>query len=498
MSTGVVRSSFRSVVRDAPFYLVVQGSQGLAGLVALSLYARALGPDDFGLYGLTITTILVTDAVFFGWAYQGALRYTADFEASRQSAPFWSTMMITASLVLLGVGVVWFGATVIVDASAHRLAQLLRVGFLTLTARIAFGLVVSALRATRQTPRYAVYSFVQSFGSLCLAAALLVTLRRHPDTILYSLALVTAILSAIEYRRLRRTWELHVRRFSPRLLKRAVTYGLPLVGASLGSLLLALADRYMLQLFRGPSEVGMYVAGYEIGDKILKTFFSVLTATSFPVLVQTNLGLGDGQSTALIRKTMHVYLLLIFPCALGLIGLGDDLTLLVLGTDFASASIVVPWVAAGTFLWGFSQVVAQFFQLQEKTSVLFYLLVPAAVINILLNIFLIPTYGIEGAALATFLAYGIYLTACFIAARESLHLLISIRTTLKAVVAGCVMLTVLVGVGALATSSVLTVLIGVVGGATVYTAVLLLLREEELRMALKVVQTLLRSRTKGT
>jgi O-antigen/teichoic acid export membrane protein len=193
-------------------------------------------------------------------------------------------------------------------------------------------------------------------------------------------------------------------------MHKSLLYGLPLAGASFGALILSVADRYMLEFIRGSSEVGNYSAGYDLADKTLKVLFTVLIASSFPIVMETLSRRGSLEAHRLINRLLRVYIVWMVPTTVMMIGFRKEVVRITLGEQFGSASVVLPWVAIGTLCWGATQILAQSFQIQEDTKPLLYWILAAAGLNVVLNLWLIPRYGVVGAAIATTMAYGAYVT----------------------------------------------------------------------------------------
>ena len=62
---------------------------------------------------------------------------------------------------------------------------------------------------------------------------------------------------------------------------------------------------------------------------------------------------------------------------------------------------------AGTLVYGSTWIFGAGFHLQRRTGLLASLMAGAAILNVALNVLLIPKYGLEGAVLATVGSYGV-------------------------------------------------------------------------------------------
>ena len=82
--------------------------------------------------------------------------------------------------------------------------------------------------------------------------------------------------------------------------------------------------------------------------------------------------------------------------------------------DYVNGYVVTPYLFLGPLLLMLYQVIANQFLVIKKTFPGMFILFTGAVINVALNIYLIPMMGIEGAAIATLTGYAISVCICAI------------------------------------------------------------------------------------
>ncbi|MFW5981369.1 MAG: polysaccharide biosynthesis C-terminal domain-containing protein, partial [bacterium] len=99
----------------------------------------------------------------------------------------------------------------------------------------------------------------------------------------------------------------------------------------------------------------------------------------------------------------------LLPSVFGIWALQADIENIILGEAFIRTEGLLPLIALGVFFFGLSQYYNKPFELKEKTKYIFYVLSIAALLNIILNIFFIPAFGVIGAAYTTLISYAFYL-----------------------------------------------------------------------------------------
>ena len=131
--------------------------------------------------------------------------------------------------------------------------------------------------------------------------------------------------------------------------------GRPITRQALASYALGYADRYVVQLFRGPAAVGLYSIGYVLGQGVVEVAMTPITAALNPRIIRE---VADDDAAAVRRTTRNAALLLLGLGALAVAGIlvAYALGLLELltpdGASTQQLAIVSILVAAATILQG--------------------------------------------------------------------------------------------------------------------------------------------------
>jgi O-antigen/teichoic acid export membrane protein len=151
-------------------------------------------------------------------------------------------------------------------------------------------------------------------------------------------------------------------------------------------------------------QVGIYSASYTLGH--FTTFLlTPISFTLFPV-VSKLWEKGDlSEVKRYMRNSIRYYLLICTPSIAGIYYAAPILLRRLASQEFVTSRYLILFITLGFFCVGIYNIYLYVIHLREQTKYLplFFLLV--ALINVVLNIFLIPQIGILGAAFSTFLAY---------------------------------------------------------------------------------------------
>ncbi|HYD66569.1 lipopolysaccharide biosynthesis protein, partial [Azospirillum sp.] len=116
-----------------------------------------------------------------------------------------------------------------------------------------------------------------------------------------------------------------------------------------------------------------------------------------------------------LRENFAIVLALCVPATVGLALTAEHVAVACLGEEYRAAGALMPWLAVAAFLSGVKiHVYDHVFHLKQRTGLLLLLNVPIAVLNVGLNLLLVPSWGIAGAMTAMLASYagGLVLTIC--------------------------------------------------------------------------------------
>jgi len=197
--------------------------------------------------------------------------------------------------------------------------------------------------------------------------------------------------------------------FSRSILSRQLKFSLPLVAAVFAFWFIDSSDRYLLKVFLPFSEVGLYNIGYNIGLSMMIIVGGFTLA--WPPYYYKNNQNDEGQT--ICNNVLKIYLLFVSVFVV-IISLASPVAIKILTTNrFYQAYTVVPWVAMAYFLKGPYIIFLMGVLMKNKTLWQLYLEGFAAVVNIGLNILLIPIFGREAAAITTLISYSIMVAGAY-------------------------------------------------------------------------------------
>jgi O-antigen/teichoic acid export membrane protein len=184
-------------------------------------------------------------------------------------------------------------------------------------------------------------------------------------------------------------------------------FGAPLVPAGLAMYGMNTSGRWFLQYFHGPDSLGVYAIGARFA-LLLAIGVETFRKAWWPIAMES-MHSDDGPST--FRMIARLYLGLGIAAIVLLTAASPWLVKWLTGPQFHGAWTVVGILCWQSLFYGLYLVASAGIFKAEKTYLNTYLMGGAVVINILLNIALVPTYAGMGAALATSITFFVWISA---------------------------------------------------------------------------------------
>ena len=190
--------------------------------------------------------------------------------------------------------------------------------------------------------------------------------------------------------------------------KELIIYSLPLILVSLLSLLQKWADIFILGFYRSASEIGVYSIAFSTAAllSIVPTALMSLFAPIATSLYASNKKNDIKKINNFVTKWIFTFNL---PFLLILIFFSKNLLQLVFGNEYLSGYLALIILGFSYLLLSLTHIYSNNLLIIKKTKLLSILVLISTLSNIILNILLVPRYGINGAAISTLVATVIFL-----------------------------------------------------------------------------------------
>jgi O-antigen/teichoic acid export membrane protein len=415
-----MRHHFVRLGRQTLIYGLSSSAPALVALLILPVVARHLTTAEYGVLELAITTIAVA-SVFVELGLTSASQrsffdYTDD--QPRERRVVLSTALITYAAGTVVATAVLIAARVPISEflfnSSHE-TNVVVVAAFTLPAVALVNFSREVMRLHFRVWQFLASSFLAAVvGSAAVLYALLVLHVTVTGVLLGTLigSAIAAVYGIVVVR-----GDLEVA-FSRPELRTMLHYGLPLVPMALALWALALIDRIMLSKLSSLSEVGEYGMANRLGAILTLAATAFATAYS-PFML--SLYSEDAEEEKAVRARVMIYVAVAFGLITVVVSLSARELFKLIAPGFHSAYEAVGLLAFGLAAYAVANIAVAGISLARRTRSLAVLAGIAAAVNIVLNLIVIPPWGMLGAAFATAVAYVLLFALYYYYAQRVYH-----------------------------------------------------------------------------
>jgi O-antigen/teichoic acid export membrane protein len=401
-------------------YLPANIVQGVVGFGAIWIFTRLLSAEDFGRYALAFSVVTLAHVAVFSWLEAAMARYWAAQKPGQSMAAHFAslyrTTFILSAIFLPAMAIILW---LLPLDPLFKIA--IGVGLAGCPARCLAKLAQERYRAAGEVSRSAMLDMATTIGGLAIGVGFALA-GAGGAAPLFGLGIAPLLaLPFILPGELRQAKQgvVEIER-----LKTYAGYGYPIAASLTLALILASTDRFLLAIFLDEAAVGAYHAGYSIANRTLDVLFLWLGAAGQPALVMALERGGIDQLKAAAKEQASTFFLIGIPAAVGVALVARPLSEVMIGEGLRDvATMITPWIALSALLYGLTAYYfGQAFTLGQKTRrLLLAMMVPASA-NVVLNLILIPRYGVMGAAWATAASFALGLLATLIMGRRIMPL----------------------------------------------------------------------------
>ncbi len=406
-SDSTLAGKFTTLGKQSILYGVGSVVGRLGGIVLIPLYTTVLATKDYGILGLVVMTGQIAGVVFALGLRSGLFRSFYDYDEDEPRKVVVSTVLfITAanSVILFLCGLLFAGflSELLFDSSEYRLYFVL---IISTTICDMFNQIVFAVFRARQEPKK--FVFLQTL-SLLLRAGIIIYLVAVKGWgikgVFVGQLIATGTFAMVLF------WFIRsyiVPRLSLPEARKMLRYGTPLVFVGIFGFVSTYIDRFILNYYVTLDEVGLYTLAYQLGLVINILLIAPLKRVWGPVFLSVRHH--DNFKEFCAKSLTYLYAIAGFVF-LGIALLSKEVLLVISAPEYWDSYKVIPIIALTYAIWSARSLVEVGVVIKRRTTAIASYVFIGAVINIILNLVLIPRYGMVGAAWATLVSFVITLS----------------------------------------------------------------------------------------
>lgn len=385
----------KKLLKNSALLIIGNFSSKILVFLLVPFYTSVLSTEQYGISDLLVTTVNLVYPILTLMISTAVLRFSLDKAGNSKqilSIGFW--IQLAGFVLLTTVSLLFFRKTSYAEYLWYFVAYYGTFTVYTLLLQYAKGMEKVAI--------YALASVINTF--ILISCNLVFLLKLHLAIQGYIMSMIIAYGSTAlivffgsgAWRDITTPGKI-----DKAIVKSMVHYSVPLMPNSISWWVSNSSDRYIMKIYRGADELGIYSVAYKI-PSILSTVTSIL-------LSAWEISAVDEFGTEKSRKFFsqmykHYFEILTVLCVL-IMMLVKPLASVLFQKDFYSAWLFVPALLFASVFNTMSAFLGTIFTAAKKTNSIFTTTMLGAVTNIVLNFALIPTFGAQGAAIATAIGY---------------------------------------------------------------------------------------------
>lgn len=400
----------RSVPTVASHYLRYSAGSFLvliAGFISFPILTRLLDNTQYGILGYCDTWIGLAVGVAKLGSQHSILRYYPHGADATALQRFATNLVLVPALVSFVLWALTAAVLVVVSLfTSEQFSPVFWVALLLVPMGVWSSFSEMIFRAREQSGLTVAMRVVWRWVELALILGA-VELIAHTALAVYGGRVVAAALMLIAYAALtRRHLPFKLAAIDTSMFRESLSYGFPLLVSELAGVMLTSIDRVMLKILTGDyAVVGIYTIGYSLAITVSVFLHATLYEAFNPVANRIYDTEGSAALCALKERVLLPMVYCSFAIAAGLWGVGADALLALSGPGKAASAPVFVLIGINYALFPLLDLGGYGLLLQKRSMLILGLTVAAAILNVVLNLVLIPRVGVMGAVYATFISY---------------------------------------------------------------------------------------------
>lgn len=389
--------------------LVMTVVQRGVGFVRAVLFCRWLDPEQLGLWDMAWSFLMLAGPLAVVSLPGTFGRYAEHFRARGQLRSFLQrTIVFCAMTAIVAVAALWIcrgplAATIFGSSSQ---AWLLGPLGLTLLCVVGYNYVTSFFTALRQVRLVACLDLLNSLAFAAIGVALLAAWRCNAGSVVLAYGVSCGLCCLAAGVAMRRIWtSAPAATGETRLWRKLLPFAAWILVINLLTNAFALADRAMIVHFApGSTEDALALVGQyhsaRVVPLLLVTIAGVLSGILLPHLAHDwEAGRRDRVSLRLNLLT-KLMLAAMTAGALGVLGFAPWLFDWALAGKYAAGRAVLPQTLVYCIWFGATMIAQQYLWCAERAGRVCLALGVGLAVNVLLNLVLLPRFGLHGAVCA--------------------------------------------------------------------------------------------------
>ncbi|WP_066346466.1 oligosaccharide flippase family protein [Aliarcobacter cryaerophilus] len=386
----------------------------LLGFVSLPVYTFFLSPDEYGSFFIFLSYVVLGSVILTLNTHTSVGRFIYEKDINLGSFLYVTFLLTFAGII--------FSTIVLFSIDRQYLIEVLQIDIkqygVYLVILVLLNTIINIynqiLQAERRSKEYTILSILKTYGVFVLSFLFLYFYEASYMSMVFGLLIVTFFISIYTfyklYKQIEFTFDFHA-------LKYIFTYSVFLIPYALSGVIMNQIDRVMLGSMLSTHSAGIYSVAAVLG--LIPMMFYVAISNSW---IPNYFKYMADKNYLKIDKDIQKIILFLSGLIFILVVFADLIVKVLLNQKYYESLEVIILLAIGTyfmilwFLWGINIGYA------KKTIITSIIGISSAVLNVVLNFYLIPMYELNGAVYGTLISYAFMAFSGYVASKYILKI----------------------------------------------------------------------------
>ena len=401
-----ITDKLKELTKDTAVYGISTIVGRFLTFLLMPFYTHVFSRADVGIYSNVYAYIAFISIVYIYGMDVAFQKYAANKDSENKKSLFSTPFIFVLFTSLIFSLIIFFTkgmfneAMEVTSKYEHLIYYMIPIMLFDAIALVPF----ANLRLERKAKKFAIIKFVNILVQVAINLVLVLAFKAGIESIFIANLAASVITFLMLINEIRRFLIFKIEKES---LKKMLKFGLPYLPASVGATIVQVVDRPLVLRMAGSDMCGVYQANYKLG------IFMMLVVSMFQYAWQPFLLTNAKETNAkeIFAKVLTLFLIAASAIWVVISLFVDNLISFRLfgytffGKNFQTGWEIVPVILLAYMFHGMYVNFTAGIYIEDKNKYLPFVTGAGALLNVGVNILLIPRMGIMGAALATLAAY---------------------------------------------------------------------------------------------
>ncbi len=395
------------ITKDMLTYLAGRALPALAGFITVPIYTRLFPPAEFGNYTLAVATaelLLLATATGFGKA---AVRFYSAYQLRSSLSNYFAIVLGSVGLItLVGTAVSATILLIIRTLIPADFYALLWAAVALFNASVIFSTLIDVLRGQEKSRWYSTFFIASSYGGSLFGLVLVLVFKMGIGGLIWGQTLSLLLLIIPLIRLTTRSITIHPAHLNRADFMQLWAFALPFTIGHIAFWFLGNADRYIISIFHGSYDVGLYSVATKISSRSVSLLTGLFWLVPAPMISRLWEERGRQATEEALTAFTRIFCLMIIPSVVGLAVVAAPLVRLLADEAYYGGYTAVWLLAIASMGFGLSDLGSYGCMVTNRTRLIARNQCLAAGAGLILNFIFVPFLGFMGAALSAAIAFG--------------------------------------------------------------------------------------------